>query len=71
MPFGIWEETWTYILNGLIMIHTIRASFLRMEPANLYHETDSVQNKNIMKQKMKVTFSLGNWYPVKVFCNKE
>lgn len=38
-----------------------------MEPANLHHEAGSVQNKNIMKQKIEVTILTRNEYPVKVF----
>ena len=59
------------VQNGLNLMHTIWASFVRLYQANLYHETDSVQNKNIMKQKPKVTFSLENWYPAKGFYNKQ
>lgn len=71
MPLGIREEIWSCVRNGLIMIYIIWASFVRMDPADWHHETDSVQDKNIMKQKTKMTFLLGHWCPAKAFCNKE
>lgn len=60
---GVGGELWSDAPNGLIIMHITWASSLGVEPGAVHQEASSVQN--IMKQKLQVTFILGNWCPAK------